>query len=253
MPPEQVGFVMEGTRAIPVETKPINAARPQPAHANNQCYPAHASPATQQGNWSPYYPQVVMLPSGLMQVQQPATPGWNPQLCGYNRFPVVWNFGPGVIAIGESRSELVQTTLEQSPGRRILPPTWENSVHSCSPFLAPYPVAVLAQSTDHFAHDHSEEVVKEKKPAPRIDPVKYSVASNERNHASSTEQFNYYAQPRSLAHGHHAKGYNPQWNGMVMPCWVPVHPTHPLHMQYIRPGLILSETRESPLMYPHVL
>lgn len=246
MPPEQVGFVMEGVRPLPVDTKTASTVNSQPAQANN-CYPSCASSRTQQqGDWSPYYPQVVMLPSGLMQVQQPATPGWYPQLCNYNRFPVVWSFGSGVIARGEGRSELVQSTLQRSPGRRILPPTWETSVNSCSPFLPPYPVAVLAHSIDHFSHGSSSGATDEKPSVTRIEAVECDLAATTKNPASRSVPVNRCAQSTPFTLGLHLQGYNAQWAGVVMPCGIPVHPTRQLPMQYIRPGLRLFEPRESP-------
>lgn len=249
MPPEQVGVVMEGTRSLPVETRVAGTTNMQPAQVSSY-YPGHALPTAQQqqGNWIPHYPQVVMLSSGLMQVQQPAMPGWSPQPCSYNCFPVVWNFGSGVIARGEGRSELVQSTLEHSPGRRILPPTWETSVHSCSPFLPPYPVAVLAESTDRHARASSDGAVEEKTPAARVDQAERTVAATTKIPVSRTAPVNCCAQSTPITPGHHLPGCKAQWTGAVMSCWMPVHPTRQLSMQYIHPGLRLSESRKSLLM-----
>ncbi|EEY60259.1 uncharacterized protein PITG_21209 [Phytophthora infestans T30-4] len=75
-----------------------------------------------------------MLPSGLVQVHpgpdsdvQNATEMW----CGYNRFPLRLP---------------KQTSSRDFREPRILPPTWEKS-RSGSPFLPPYPVAVLGRDT----------------------------------------------------------------------------------------------------------
>ncbi|EGZ11935.1 hypothetical protein PHYSODRAFT_518148, partial [Phytophthora sojae] len=101
--PETVGFVMHGLKPLPAH-----------AAARVGTDPSVVNPDI----WSPYYPHVVMLPSGLMQVHpgpgsesQGATEMW----CGYNRFPLA-----------------------------TLPPTWEESP-SGSPFLPPYPVAILGR------------------------------------------------------------------------------------------------------------
>uniref|UniRef100_K3XBZ2 WW domain-containing protein n=1 Tax=Globisporangium ultimum (strain ATCC 200006 / CBS 805.95 / DAOM BR144) TaxID=431595 RepID=K3XBZ2_GLOUD len=137
--PEAVGFVMEGNKPLPTGAANEEAAVLSPAILN----PTRAS-RSEFKNWDPYYPQVVMMPSGLMEVH-PQVPSQGPMLCGYNRFPVTWNFGPGVIARSGVELEALQNTLKQSPGRRILPPTWETSVRERSPFLPPYPVAILEE------------------------------------------------------------------------------------------------------------
>ncbi|ETM51613.1 hypothetical protein L914_04589 [Phytophthora nicotianae] len=109
--PETVGFVMHGLRPLPAQTG-----------IDTRTDACTVNPDI----WSPYYPHVVMLPSGLMQVHpgpssdtQNAVEMW----CGYNRFPL---------------------RLPGQHGARMLPPTWEDS-HSGSPFLPPYPVAVLGR------------------------------------------------------------------------------------------------------------
>ncbi|KAF1327337.1 hypothetical protein FI667_g7714, partial [Globisporangium splendens] len=137
--PETIRFVMEGNKPFPVGAVDGGAVASTPVTVD----PARAS----QGgclNWSPYHPQVVMMPSGLMEVC-PGVYAQAPMLCGCNRFPVAWNFGPGVIARSGVEVEALQNTLKQSPGRRILPPTWETSVRERSPFLPPYPVAILGE------------------------------------------------------------------------------------------------------------
>ncbi|GMF10091.1 unnamed protein product [Phytophthora lilii] len=99
--------------------------------------------------WSPYYPHVVMLPSGLVQVHpgpgseaRGATEMW----CGYNRFPLI-NFGgnAGNGALGEQQRTTGYGTAGIMPsGPRVLPPTWEEP-RSGSPFLPPYPVTILGR------------------------------------------------------------------------------------------------------------
>ncbi|KAF4146246.1 hypothetical protein GN958_ATG04559 [Phytophthora infestans] len=117
--PETVGFVMHGLKPLPAQTR-IDA-RTDASVINSDI-------------WSPYYPHVVMLPSGLVQVHpgpdsdvQNATEMW----CGYNRFPLRLP---------------KQTSSRDFREPRILPPTWEKS-RSGSPFLPPYPVAVLGRDT----------------------------------------------------------------------------------------------------------
>lgn len=109
--PSKAGFVMDGLKPLPVD---------------------HEDAHTQ---WSPYYPHVVMLPSGLTQVH----PGYSmPPLCGYNRFPL-----PREIDVRG-----VQRFAHAAPEYRILPPTWEQSQHG-SPFLPPYPVVILGATAAH--------------------------------------------------------------------------------------------------------
>lgn len=130
--PEKIGFAMEGSRPI--------------ANAGNS--PTATAQARRCGleNWSPCFPHVVMMPSGLIEVHSAIH---SPALCGYNRFPIVWNVMPGVVARTGVQDALLQRTLKQRPGRRVLPPTWETSVHDCSPFLPPYPVAILGEQANH--------------------------------------------------------------------------------------------------------
>ncbi|RLN93563.1 hypothetical protein BBJ28_00001714, partial [Nothophytophthora sp. Chile5] len=133
--PETVGFVMHGLKPLPM-------------HAGVDATPTMST--VNPDIWSPYYPHVVMLPSGLMQVHpgpgsdaQGSTETW----CGYNRFPLA-HFGtfvgggsPGVYAhTGVTNGSVAITPA----GPRRLPPTWEASP-SGSPFLPPYPVAVLGE------------------------------------------------------------------------------------------------------------
>lgn len=109
--PSKAGFVMDGLKPLPVER--------EDAHAQ----------------WSPYYPHVVMLPSGLTQVH----PGYSVlPLCGYNRFPLPCDI--------DARG--AQRYAQAAPEYRILPPTWEQSQHG-SPFLPPYPVAILGAAAAH--------------------------------------------------------------------------------------------------------
>ncbi|CEG37287.1 WW domain [Plasmopara halstedii] len=111
--PETVGFVMHGLKPLPAQA------------IDTRCDTNVVNPDI----WSPYYPHVVMLPSGLVQVH-PGSES-NPELrCGYNRFPLK----------GSSVS------LDHNTQRvRMLPPTWETSRNEL-PFLPPYPVAILGQN-----------------------------------------------------------------------------------------------------------
>ncbi|KAL4102154.1 hypothetical protein PRIC1_005902 [Phytophthora ramorum] len=137
--PETVGFVMHGLKPLPAHVGV--EARSDAAVVNPDI-------------WSPYYPHVVMLPSGLMQVHpgpgsetQGATEMW----CGYNRFPLAsfgGNVGNGVHVRQYQTSEHGKSAF-MSSGPRVLPPTWEES-RSGSPFLPPYPVTILG-------HDDAED------------------------------------------------------------------------------------------------
>ncbi|KAG7380998.1 hypothetical protein PHYPSEUDO_006551 [Phytophthora pseudosyringae] len=125
--PETVGFVMHGLKPLPVH-----------AGADARTDTSIVNPDI----WSPYYPHVVMLPSGLVQVHpgpdadaQGATEMW----CGYNRFPLR---GYGARPAEQHSAHGFSGAATMSSGPRVLPPTWEDS-RSGSPFLPPYPVAVL--------------------------------------------------------------------------------------------------------------
>ncbi|KAE8876248.1 hypothetical protein PF005_g4932 [Phytophthora fragariae] len=132
--PETVGFVMHGLK-------------PLPAHAGTGVGtdPSVVNPDI----WSPYYPHVVMLPSGLMQMHpgpgsesQGATEMW----CGYNRFPLT-NVGGATDGRGFAEQPGAAgpgNPAIKSSGPRTLPPTWEES-RSGSPFLPPYPVTILGR------------------------------------------------------------------------------------------------------------
>jgi hypothetical protein len=135
--PETVGFVMHGLKPLPAQAE------------------AEAASVVNPDIWSPYYPHVVMLPSGLVQVHpgpgadaRGATEMW----CGYNRFPlrnVGGNADDGVLTQqGTARPDRAANT---SPGPRVLPPTWEES-RSGSPFLPPYPVTVLGRDDKETKH-----------------------------------------------------------------------------------------------------
>ncbi|KAL3662698.1 hypothetical protein V7S43_012106 [Phytophthora oleae] len=137
--PETVGFVMHGLKPLPAQTVDSIDARTDTGIVNPDI-------------WSPYYPHVVMLPSGLVQVHpgpdsgaQGATEMW----CGYNRFPL-----RGYGGYPERYNAQDPATMP-----RMLPPTWEDS-RSGSPFLPPYPVAVLG-------HNETEE----KRPAAPQPPL----------------------------------------------------------------------------------
>ncbi|KAG1688255.1 hypothetical protein DVH05_003902 [Phytophthora capsici] len=125
--PETVGFVMHGLKPLPAQSVDTIDPRTDTGLVNPDI-------------WSPYYPHVVMLPSGLVQVHpgpdsgaQGATEMW----CGYNRFPLR--------GYGEEQYNTHRSTMPSGP--RMLPPTWEDS-RSGSPFLPPYPVAVLGHETE---------------------------------------------------------------------------------------------------------
>ncbi|KAG6610486.1 WW domain [Phytophthora cinnamomi] len=151
--PETVGFVMHGLKPLPAH-----------AAAGAGMDPSVVNPDI----WSPYYPHVVMLPSGLMQVHpgpgsesQGATEMW----CGYNRFPLA-NFGAvtgsGGFAEQHGAAGLSNPTMMPS-GPRTLPPTWEES-RSGSPFLPPYPVTILGRDS---AEDKQQSVLRS--PLRRLD------------------------------------------------------------------------------------
>lgn len=114
--PETVGFVMHGLKPLPAEV------------ADAEQYPKIED--SNPDIWSPYYPHVVMLPSGLVQVHP--SPNSDAEIrCGYNRFPL--------------RGSNVPLTYDTQRVRK-LPPTWEHSSNGL-PFLPPYPVAILHQDT----------------------------------------------------------------------------------------------------------
>lgn len=120
LPPRQAGFVMHGMRPLPVSA---NCQEPE--------------------DWSPYFPHVVVTPSGLLPVHdfpeqdsgaEKSTSYWEEAadrpIGPFNRFPLR---GLGVTASGQ----------------RILPPTWED-YRDAPPFLPPYPVVVLPASAATF-------------------------------------------------------------------------------------------------------
>lgn len=122
----------------------MHGLKPLPAHAAARVGtdPSVVNPDI----WSPYYPHVVMLPSGLMQVHpgpgsesQGATEMW----CGYNRFPLAY-FGAAAGSGDFAGQSGAAGPAVMSSGPRTLPPTWEESP-SGSPFLPPYPVAILGR------------------------------------------------------------------------------------------------------------
>ncbi|KAG7397422.1 hypothetical protein PHYBOEH_000776 [Phytophthora boehmeriae] len=132
--PETVGFVMHGLKPLPACTD-VGATTD--------------SSVVNPDIWNPYYPHVVMLPSGLVQVHpgagsdvRGATEIW----CGYNRFPLA-HFGTIAdrgVCTGVSGTVEKRNGETIAPGTRMLPPTWEES-RSGSPFLPPYPVAILGR------------------------------------------------------------------------------------------------------------
>lgn len=113
--PSKTGFVMDGFKPLPVDQGDAIA------------------------QWSPYYPHVVMLPSGLMHVHPALNPDYSVPLCGYNRFPLPRHVD----------AKDVQQFGLPPPEYRILPPTWEQSQHG-SPFLPPYPVAILGTASTYL-------------------------------------------------------------------------------------------------------
>ncbi|KAI9914636.1 hypothetical protein PsorP6_007295 [Peronosclerospora sorghi] len=128
--PETVGFVMHGLK-------------PLPAHASIDA--KFDTTFVNPDIWSPYYPHVVMLPSGLVRVHprpgsenQSAAEIW----CGYNRFPLTRVSPTGTRPPHYWTNELNEEPAIMMSRPRVLPPTWEESP-SGSPFLPPYPVTIL--------------------------------------------------------------------------------------------------------------
>ncbi|TDH71768.1 hypothetical protein CCR75_003861 [Bremia lactucae] len=126
--PETVGFVMHGLKPLPFQAG-VDIERD--------------ASAINPDIWSPYYPHVVMLPSGLMQVHPgpiSESQGVAERWCGYNRFPL-WNHGP----------QAEQYNMRRLGLSRLLPPTWEDSSGGL-PFLPPHPVAVLGHDDMENKH-----------------------------------------------------------------------------------------------------
>ncbi|OWZ15912.1 hypothetical protein PHMEG_00010370 [Phytophthora megakarya] len=117
--PETVGFIMHGLKPLP--------------------YNAGGHGMVNPDIWSPYYPHVVMLPSGLVQVHSSPRSDTQEMWCGYNRFPLA-NFRDNS-GNGEHRADGAGVLPS---GPRMLPPTWEDS-RGGSPFLPPYPVTILGR------------------------------------------------------------------------------------------------------------
>lgn len=121
--PETVGFIMHGLKPLPASSRTDRA---------------------QLDTWSPYYPHVVLLPSGLVPVhpdfgcETRRSNETRTMSCSYNRFPLI----PARYLKDEEKKK----TLHQvSALQQRLPPTWEAS-RSGSPFLPPYPVAILPRT-----------------------------------------------------------------------------------------------------------
>ncbi|CAH0521328.1 unnamed protein product [Peronospora belbahrii] len=137
--PETVGFVMHGLKPLP---------------AYSELEAKTDSTSVDPDIWSPYYPHVVRLPSGLVQVHP--TPGSNTQgttemWCGYNRFPLTHVGDHEALAESHRKKGLDRVAMLTSEPR-ILPPTWEES-RSGSPFLPPYPVAILKRDDTEGKHN----------------------------------------------------------------------------------------------------
>lgn len=244
LPPERVGFVMEGTRPLPAETSAASddCGSQSALHATAPP-PVYGSVGSAQENWSPFYPRMVMVPSGLVELQhqQPEISHWDPQLCSYNRFPVTLSFGAGVIARAEQDTALVQSTLQKSPGRRILPPTWEHSVRDRSPFLATHPVAMLARNSEHPEDPRdAQETAFEDKPVapPRVEAAERCtipaapcpMGCTSRASASYNAGYNTGA--------HYGVWCYPQWTaGMAIPFWMQAPPMPVTQTHFFFPGL----------------
>ena len=124
--PETVGFVMHGLKPIPASAG----------------LDARTDSIDNPDIWNPFYPHVVMLPSGLVQVHPGPDNGTAEMWCGYNRFPLPRSVVDDVHSEQHRTKKIDQETSLGSTTPRILPPTWEES-HCGSPFLPPYPVAIL--------------------------------------------------------------------------------------------------------------
>lgn len=245
MPPARVGFVMEGTRPLPARTNASETtcccADAPPTCGSCATTAFSSAPCAHEKHWSPYTPQVVMVPSGLIEVQQsqssapatraPETPECDPQLCGFNRFPVVWEFGEGVLARTTKCSASMEQTLKRSPGGRcrLLPPTWEAAVHDCSPFLASHPVAVLTDSECDELQD--EEQAEEKEETEDTiqtatdgdEAVETPETSSTTELATTTRSFDIPAPHEPMPAPGRVCWY-PQWYNTVVPYWMPMQP-----------------------------
>lgn len=118
LPPRVVGFAMHGLHPIPASHDEDRGERQD-----------------EEGEeWSPYFPHVVMAPSGLLPVHEPleSAPPGGP----YNRFPLL---GLGL----------------NNGGQRLLPPTWED-FGDAPPFLPPYPAVVLPSGSNSDAWQEVE-------------------------------------------------------------------------------------------------
>ncbi|CAI5710543.1 unnamed protein product [Peronospora destructor] len=127
--PETVGFVMHGLKPLPASAG-IDASTDSIVNPDI---------------WSPFYPHVVMLPSGLVQVHprpDSKTKCTTEMWCGYNRFPLTSDVVDGALPEQHRTKGIDRVALLRSTEPRILPPTWEES-RSGLPFLPPYPVAIL--------------------------------------------------------------------------------------------------------------
>ncbi|CAI5725237.1 unnamed protein product [Hyaloperonospora brassicae] len=135
--PETVGFVMHGLKPLPATALEDND------DARAQTMECSSSSFVNPDIWSPYYPHVVMLPSGLVQVHPSPDSAASEMWCGYNRFPLAAataKASRAFPALDEEKGfrEPVRMTCEP----RLLPPTWEEASTGL-PFLPPYPVAIL--------------------------------------------------------------------------------------------------------------
>uniref|UniRef100_A0AAV1UPL0 WW domain-containing protein n=1 Tax=Peronospora matthiolae TaxID=2874970 RepID=A0AAV1UPL0_9STRA len=140
--PETVGFVMHGL-------KPLPAAATMDTEAGDKMDKTDTSSLVNPDIWSPYYPHVVMLPSGLVQVHpSPAGSDATEMWCGYNRFPLTAN-AKATRAFPEllhsSKGYCASAMMTCKP--RLLPPTWEDS-STGPPFLPPYPVTILEREAN---------------------------------------------------------------------------------------------------------
>ncbi|DAZ96630.1 TPA: hypothetical protein N0F65_005809 [Lagenidium giganteum] len=108
MHPKDAGFVMDGRHPLPASASDDQA-------------------------WNPFFPHVVMVPSGLIQLYPDSTEQV-PMLCRHNRFPVT-----------RPREMMEADDAIHKLSRRVLPPTWEKS-NNGSPFVPPFPLAVLTQA-----------------------------------------------------------------------------------------------------------
>lgn len=250
LPPQSVGFVVEGTRPLPVETKATSERDDAQLAQSSGAPPAYEFPGAAPECWSPYYPRMVMVPSGLLELQQQehhqqaGIDHGDPQLCAYNRFPVAWDFGAGVVARVEEDVGRVKSTLVRSPGRRVLPPTWESAIQDHSPFLEMHPVAVLAsvESVDdaneplgggESVDTAAESTTSERPPVLTTDTTESSAPLPPAPPSVRFSSSAGYDSRRCSADAVRGVWCYPQWApGVMVPVWMQLPPAPAMHFYY---------------------